>query len=474
MDASTGIDKRTVVICAGIAFVFYSTANILQTPIQIGGTTSQSTVLSLFKAGFALLLALYMLKVGISFRRLLMIWGVAVFFFVSSPVLGLLSESAFTDHVYFVALGIATSTGLIVVTTLLSRLSWNTIKYVVIIQHMLAGSANYALTMLGFTDIKAAEYFFYVLFVIATVVWIVSMGAERDFELVAVRPAVDDISQLSRTQITLTAMAIGGAALAPFLFGAFEQLAPDMLELAYLQPTSSLIDNLGIPAIILIGFLFKKEISIEVSFFMVSIGSFVFLLIALLDSRFTHMLYFATLALVIYMHLAIWLFVFKVGKSGPVQAGVLMGISVFTVSFTRMCGNLTAYVARALTDAQSTIDTVNLWALAVFALINLSLFVITYRLQRKIADSASAENQASVKTSLETCAQELATRFSLSQREYQVLLEYAAGRSAPFIAKKYYLSVFTVKNYVGRFYAKMGIHDRQQLLDLLEAEERRK
>jgi DNA-binding CsgD family transcriptional regulator len=142
-----------------------------------------------------------------------------------------------------------------------------------------------------------------------------------------------------------------------------------------------------------------------------------------------------------------------------------------------MCGNITAHIAHTLADAPSAIDTVTLWAMAVFALINLSFFFVTFWLQRKTAGGTACGQTASVPSnelSFDSRVQAVASRYSLSQREHQILLEYAVGRSAPFIAKKHYLSVFTVKNYISRIYSKLNIHSRQQLLDKLEEEQRTK
>jgi DNA-binding NarL/FixJ family response regulator len=60
-------------------------------------------------------------------------------------------------------------------------------------------------------------------------------------------------------------------------------------------------------------------------------------------------------------------------------------------------------------------------------------------------------------------------RCALTPREGQILRLLAHGRSAPFIADELCLSTGTVKNYVSGIYRKLGVSNRQNLLNLLEA-----
>ena len=55
----------------------------------------------------------------------------------------------------------------------------------------------------------------------------------------------------------------------------------------------------------------------------------------------------------------------------------------------------------------------------------------------------------------------------LTEREQEVLKMYASGRSAVYIADELYLSNYTVKTHLRRCYAKLGVHSRQELLDLI-------
>ena len=67
--------------------------------------------------------------------------------------------------------------------------------------------------------------------------------------------------------------------------------------------------------------------------------------------------------------------------------------------------------------------------------------------------------------------EETATVSGLTEREREILLMYASGRSAVYIAEELYLSNYTVKTHLRRSYAKLGIHTRQELLDLIWKEQ---
>ena len=62
----------------------------------------------------------------------------------------------------------------------------------------------------------------------------------------------------------------------------------------------------------------------------------------------------------------------------------------------------------------------------------------------------------------------LVQRYALSEREAQIVREFAAGRSARYLAEWYMLSEHTVKTHLRRAYTKVGVHSRQELIDAIE------
>ena len=74
--------------------------------------------------------------------------------------------------------------------------------------------------------------------------------------------------------------------------------------------------------------------------------------------------------------------------------------------------------------------------------------------------------QPLAETVSDTCL-ELAARYALSPRETEVFVLLAQGRTRAFIQDELVLSGSTVKTHVSHIYAKMGVHDRQEMMDLI-------
>ncbi len=80
------------------------------------------------------------------------------------------------------------------------------------------------------------------------------------------------------------------------------------------------------------------------------------------------------------------------------------------------------------------------------------------------AEPAPAENELGL---YERKFAEATGNAGLTEREAEILMMYASGRSAVYIAEELYLSNYTVKTHLRRCYAKLGIHSRQELLDMV-------
>lgn len=87
------------------------------------------------------------------------------------------------------------------------------------------------------------------------------------------------------------------------------------------------------------------------------------------------------------------------------------------------------------------------------------------------AASASGPAGASDKGELEAACERLSAENGLTAREAEVLGEFARGRSSSYIANEMGLSQQTVKTHLKHVYQKVGVHSKQDLLDMLEAAE---
>lgn len=65
--------------------------------------------------------------------------------------------------------------------------------------------------------------------------------------------------------------------------------------------------------------------------------------------------------------------------------------------------------------------------------------------------------------------EKLSSTFGLSKRETEVLGYLAKGRSQPYIREELVLSKNTVSSHVKHIYAKLGVHSKQELIDLFES-----
>jgi DNA-binding CsgD family transcriptional regulator len=70
--------------------------------------------------------------------------------------------------------------------------------------------------------------------------------------------------------------------------------------------------------------------------------------------------------------------------------------------------------------------------------------------------------------SLQSRCKTLSEKYSLSQRENEVLVLLVKGRNLASIKETLNISAGTVSTHRQRIYQKMGIHSRQELLDFLE------
>ena len=60
-------------------------------------------------------------------------------------------------------------------------------------------------------------------------------------------------------------------------------------------------------------------------------------------------------------------------------------------------------------------------------------------------------------------------KYALSQREIEVILLFARGKTISSIAGELFISDNTVKTHMRRLYAKLGIHKKQELFALINS-----
>lgn len=63
----------------------------------------------------------------------------------------------------------------------------------------------------------------------------------------------------------------------------------------------------------------------------------------------------------------------------------------------------------------------------------------------------------------------LSEKCDLSERQYEVLVLIAQGRSAKYVEQELSISLSTAQTHIRNIYRKVGVHSRQELLDEIES-----
>ena len=170
----------------------------------------------------------------------------------------------------------------------------------------------------------------------------------------------------------------------------------------------------------------------------------------------------------------LWMTFVSEAHERKLPAFFLLGLAVGTAQLSIAAGR-----TLALTPALAALVEHPLTAITcVISLLAFSLAAIFISYLRFFAKSkdhrytdAPDEMGDSITTSValtDASLELLRETFALSEREFQVIGEFSTGRSARYIADCYMLSEHTVKSHLRRAYAKMEIHSRQELLNLIE------
>lgn len=119
--------------------------------------------------------------------------------------------------------------------------------------------------------------------------------------------------------------------------------------------------------------------------------------------------------------------------------------------------------AIGLLDSMDTVDAL-MWAFLLCSIICVSVATL-FGFQE-----TATPVPAALDASFENACVSIARRYSLTKRETEVFLLLAQGRGVPFVRKALYISAGTADTHVKHIYQKLGIHSREELLDLVHIE----
>ena len=110
-------------------------------------------------------------------------------------------------------------------------------------------------------------------------------------------------------------------------------------------------------------------------------------------------------------------------------------------------------------------DSVSL-AAAVLLISLASAILNSGRVNRAIKGSDESEKIGFMRAATKRRCAELGARYSLTAREQEVLGYLSQGRSLPYVEKRLYISHGTANAHRDHIYAKLGIHSKQELIDI--------
>lgn len=152
----------------------------------------------------------------------------------------------------------------------------------------------------------------------------------------------------------------------------------------------------------------------------------------------------------------------------------LLGLAVGSAQLAIASGRLAALTPFGDALAQSThvVLPAIMWLLSLSVII---IFASYLRVSTKSCESVELaivdEPEVTPSTSVDLEGASLALlcqTYRLSERECQIVGEYSTGRSVRYIADYLVLSEHTIKSHLRRAYAKMEVHSRQELLNLID------
>ena len=146
-----------------------------------------------------------------------------------------------------------------------------------------------------------------------------------------------------------------------------------------------------------------------------------------------------------------------------------MGASVLLIRLASVSGIVGGTIIAGL-DLNPSFKTMLVFCIALYLLSIVLLFMlrIRKRSEREQRPAASGEPVRS-EDAFDAKGAEVTVRHGLTDRESEILLLLARGRSSTYIGEALYLSPNTVRGHIKNIYAKLGVHSKQEIIDLFTA-----
>jgi DNA-binding CsgD family transcriptional regulator len=189
----------------------------------------------------------------------------------------------------------------------------------------------------------------------------------------------------------------------------------------------------------------------------------------LLVDDFSPLIFSAMSAATQIMHVPIWFSLSEHSTEHSVSPLFLFGVamSILLISITVGRIGMLLLFTYVTTDVQIT-SKIAAGTLAAISLLAIFLFIFQTRHNNKDVNECNAQLTRQVfviNRRFRTWGEDI----GVTAREFEVLQLYAQGRSVPFISSELSVSESTIKTHIRRSYVKLGVHNKQELLDIIES-----
>ena len=172
-------------------------------------------------------------------------------------------------------------------------------------------------------------------------------------------------------------------------------------------------------------------------------------------------------AAVVIAKMFLWLALANVARHSAFKPFMVFCLGMLLYSVPDWLGRCTASFL-----SLDTLDPVVATAMLVLIVVIVAFFlpVRSPDVQHLLADLNGAPETAERQgDDIDERCERIGAEHGLSKREVEILQYLCRGRSRPYIAETLYLSENTVRTHSKNIYAKLGVHNRQELLDLASA-----
>ncbi len=168
-------------------------------------------------------------------------------------------------------------------------------------------------------------------------------------------------------------------------------------------------------------------------------------------------------AAIVIAKMFLWLALANVARHSSFKPFLVFCLGMLLYSIPDWIGRCTASFL-----SLGSLDPVMVTAILVLIVIMVAFFLPTRSpdVQHLLADlNGSPETAEQHGDAIDARCVELGAANGLSKRETEILQYLCKGRSRPYIAETLYLSENTVRTHSKNIYTKLGVHNRQELLD---------